>query len=90
MPTHQPTQESQILGVPVHSAIQYGSIAGVLIFCILSIVLYFKIKSKSSHSLVRQNADDGDIALMAREEGDKGSNILLLCVFHLTGTTIKT
>jgi hypothetical protein len=53
-------------------------------------VLYFKIKSKSSHSLVRQNADDGDIALMAREEGDKGSNILLLCVFHLTGTTIKT
>ena len=66
--------EPQILGVPVHSAIQYGSIAGFLLFCIGSIILYIKIKyGKSSHSLV--NADDGDIALMAREEGNKGANV---------------
>ena len=62
--------------MPVHSAIQYGSLAGVLLFCIASIVLYFKLRySKASHSLV--NADDGDIALMAREEGNKGADVLL-------------
>ena len=67
--------EPQILGVPVHSAVQYGSVAGVLLFVIGSIVLYLKYKYKSSHSLVKNN-DDGDIALMAREEGNKGADVI--------------
>ena len=95
-PSRKPTMEPQILGVPEHSAVQYGSVAGVLLFIIGSIVLYFRFKYKSSHSLVKNN-DDGDIALMAREEGNKGADVMhdLLCsvyvctrVHHLLETII--